>query len=96
MRRHCPVRFCPLARFPAFCPLSCPILGLSNLLGLRHFPCYQVVPETIRLANRPFEPKEVGSFSVMVVLNTEDDGDSTIGMASVAVQSYVEQRGEEE
>jgi hypothetical protein len=42
---------------------------------LRHLPCYQMLPETIRLADRPFEPKEVGSYPVMVVLSTEDDGD---------------------
>ncbi len=41
----------------------------------RHLPCYQMLPEAICLADRPFEPKEVDSFPVMVVLSTKDDGE---------------------
>ena len=47
----------------------------TSLMVLHHLPCYQMLPEAICLADRPFEPKEVDSFPVMVVLSTQDGGE---------------------
>ena len=34
-----------------------------------------MLPETIRFADRPLEPKEVDGFPVIVMLSTGDDGE---------------------
>jgi hypothetical protein len=38
-----------------------------------------MLPETIRLADRPLEPKEVDSFPAIVMLSLGDDGKPIFG-----------------
>ena len=48
---------------------------VEALQVLRHLLGNQMLPETIRLADRPLEPKDVDSFPVLVMLSTGDDGE---------------------
>lgn len=61
-------------------------MRLYNSLVLRHLLGNQRLPETIRSAYRPLEPKDVDSFLVIVMLSPEDDGEpNNVGIYSRGV-----------